>query len=79
VLFIYGRKDPLVPAEDLQAIASAVDQANARGEGERAQLLTCAAGHGFLCEARDDFRPVEAKAAWEAIKAFFAQTLVEKA
>lgn len=79
VLFIYGRKDPLVPAEDLQAIASAVDQANARGEGERAQLLTYAAGHGFLCEARDDFRPVEAKAAWEAITAFFAQTLVEKA
>jgi carboxymethylenebutenolidase len=78
VLFIYGREDPLVPTDDLQAIATAVDQANARGEGERAQLLTFAAGHGFLCEARDDFRPVEAQAAWKAITAFFAQTLAGK-
>ena len=77
VLFIYGTEDPLVPADDLQAIARAVDQARARGEGERAQLQTFAAGHGFLCEARDDFRPVEAKAAWAAITAFFEQTLAE--
>jgi dienelactone hydrolase len=68
----------LVPAEDLEAIASAVDQANARGEGKRAQLQTFAAGHGFLCEARDDFRPEQAQAAWAAITAFFDQTLAEK-
>jgi carboxymethylenebutenolidase len=77
VLFVYGREDPLVPADDLQAIASAVDQAKARGEGERAQLQTFAAGHGFLCEARDDFRPVEAQAAWASITAFFGETLAE--
>ena len=78
VLFIYGREDPLVPAEDLEAIATAVDQANARGEGARAQLQTFAAGHGFLCEARDDFRPEQAQAAWAAITAFFDPTLAEK-
>ncbi|MFI0402191.1 MAG: dienelactone hydrolase family protein [Cyanobium sp.] len=79
VLFIYGREDPLVPTDDLLAIATAVDQANARGDGERAQLLTFAAGHGFLCEARGDFQPVEAQAAWDAITAFFAKTFTEKA
>ena len=78
VLLIYGAEDPLVPAEDLKAIATAVEQANARGEGDRAQLQTFAAGHGFLCEARDDFRPEAAEAAWAAITAFFESTLAEK-
>lgn len=78
VLLLYGREDPLVPAEDLQAIATAVEQANAREAGERARLQTFAAGHGFLCDARADFQPVAAEAAWPAITAFFAKTLAEK-
>ncbi|MFM9046892.1 MAG: dienelactone hydrolase family protein [Cyanobium sp.] len=78
VLLIYGREDPLVPAEDLRAIATAVERAHTHEAGERAQLQTFAAGHGFLCDARADFQPVEAEAAWGTITAFFAETLAEK-
>jgi dienelactone hydrolase len=75
VLLIYGSQDPLVPQEDLQAIALAVEGVNA-GRGEaRAQLVTFAAGHGFLCEAREDFKPAEAQVAWNGIETFFAETL----
>jgi dienelactone hydrolase len=59
----------------LQAITTAVARAReARGE-EWAELRTFAAGHGFLCEAREDYQPEEARAAWEAILAFFATHL----
>jgi dienelactone hydrolase len=75
VLLIYGSQDPLVPQEDLQAIALAVEGANAGRGQARAQLQTFAAGHGFLCEAREDFKPAEAQVAWNSIEAFFAETL----
>lgn len=75
VLLIYGSQDPLVPQEDLQAISLAVEAANAGRDQARAQLQTFAAGHGFLCEAREDFQPAEAQVAWNAIEAFFAETL----
>ncbi len=70
VLFIYGLQDPLMPPEDLRAITTAVERAR-QGRGEEwARLRTFAAGHGFLCEAREDFQPAEAEAAWAAIEAF---------
>lgn len=75
VLLIYGRQDPLVPPEDLRAIAMAVEAAEGGSDRERVQLLTFAAGHGFLCEERQDFQPEEARAAWLAILAFFAKNL----
>jgi carboxymethylenebutenolidase len=75
VLLIYGSLDPLVPQADLQAIAGAVEGANAGRGQARAQLQTFPAGHGFLCEAREDFQPAEAQAAWNGIEAFFAETL----
>lgn len=75
VLLIYGGQDPLVPAEELQAIRRAVARANAGDDPKRARLQIFEAGHGFLCEARDDFRPEEAKEAWAVIASFFAETL----
>lgn len=75
VLLLYGSKDPLVPQEDLQAIAKAVERANAGTNQARATLQTFAAGHGFLCEAREDYQPTEAQEAWASILAFFAETL----
>lgn len=75
VLLVYGGQDPLVPSEDLEAIALAVERANAGGGGGRVQLQTFPAGHGFLCDARDDYQPVEAQAAWGLITAFFRETL----
>ena len=57
------------------AITAAVERVQeARGEAG-AELLTFPAGHGFLCEARDDYQPQEAEAAWGAILRFFATHL----
>lgn len=78
LLLIYGQEDPLVPATDLNAIATAVERANGAGDGGRALLQTFAAGHGFLCDARADFQPVEAEKAWKAITAFFAENLADR-
>ncbi|MFN9547637.1 MAG: dienelactone hydrolase family protein [Cyanobacteriota bacterium] len=75
VLLIYGHQDPLVPADDLAAITAAVAQARAARGEDRVQLRTYAAGHGFLCEARTDFQPEAARAAWAAIVDFFATSL----
>jgi len=75
VLLLYGRQDPLVPPEDLRTIREAVERVNAGADDPRIHLRTFAAGHGFLCEARDDFQPEEATAAWEALLRFFAETL----
>lgn len=75
VLLVYGLQDPLVPPGDLRAISIAVERANAGGHEGRARLETFAAGHGFLCEARDDFQTAEARAAWAAIATFFADIL----
>jgi carboxymethylenebutenolidase len=78
VLLVYGRQDPLVPPEDLQAIGAAVERARAAKGEDRVQLRTFAAGHGFLCEARADFRPEAAEEAWSAILAFFAAHLAPR-
>ena len=75
VLLIYGRQDPLVPADDLRTIATAVERVGAARGEDRVRLRTYAAGHGFLCEAREDFEPAEAREAWAAILEFFATTL----
>ena len=74
VLLIYGHQDPLVPPGDLEAIAAAVERARAAKGEDRLALRTYAAGHGFLCEARADFQPTEAREAWAAIENFFAET-----
>jgi carboxymethylenebutenolidase len=74
VLLIYGHQDPLVPPGDLEAIAAAVERARAAKGEDRLALRTYAAGHGFLCEARPDFQPREAREAWAAIVRFFADT-----
>ena len=75
VLLIYGERDPLVPPEDLASIEAAVAEANAGLADRPIQLRTHAAGHGFLCDARGDYEPVAAKAAWQSIAAFFAAAL----
>lgn len=75
VRLIYGLQDPLVPPDDLGAIAAAVEQAAAARGEDCAQLHTYAAGHGFLCEARADFQPEAAREAWATIVDFFDNTL----
>jgi carboxymethylenebutenolidase len=75
LLLIYGLLDALVPPEHLEAITAAVERASAARGEEWVQLRTYGAGHGFLCEARADYHPAEAKEAWAAIVNFFATSL----
>jgi carboxymethylenebutenolidase len=76
LLCLCGSEDPLIPPAEVTAIASALTAANAdRPPSDAHRLLTLPAAHGFLCEARDDFRPEAAAAGWQALLAFFAETL----
>ncbi|MBM5817829.1 MAG: dienelactone hydrolase family protein, partial [Cyanobacteria bacterium K_Offshore_surface_m2_239] len=75
LLLIYGLEDPLVPPADLAAIAAAVEGVRAAHGDERVALRTYGAGHGFLCEARGDFAPKQAREAWPVIVAFLASSL----
>jgi len=76
LLCLRGSEDPLIPAAEVAAIGTALTAANAhRPPSDDHRLLTLPAGHGFLCEARADFRPEAAAAGWQALLAFFADTL----
>lgn len=76
LLYICGREDALIPPVDGAAIGAALAAANAGRPVERAhRLLTLEAGHGFLCEARADFRPLAAALGWQAMLDFFAESL----
>ena len=76
LLCLAGSDDPLMPADELAAIdraLSAVRQANP-GRQLR-QLVLRDAGHGFMCEARADFRPEAARRGWAAMLGLFAEVL----
>jgi carboxymethylenebutenolidase len=77
LLLVYGREDPLVPPDDLDAIAAAVDRARAARGEDAVALRTFPAGHGFLCEARADFQLEQAREAWPAILHFFASSFAD--
>lgn len=75
-----GAADPLIPAEEVQAIRSAMTAANAGIDPQQPQArhrlwIEPLAGHGYLCEARADFRPAEAARAWEAMLQVFSASL----
>lgn len=75
-----GDQDPLMPPEELAAIAAALTAANggisATDPAARHRLITAAgAGHGYLCEARADFRPAAAREGWAAMLELFAGSL----
>jgi len=60
---VVGREDPLMPEEERQAIRAVLTAADPDGQRHRAVELP-AAGHGFLCDQRDDHRPAAAAAGW---------------
>ena len=69
LLFIAGDQDPLIPPEDLQAIADAF-------VGDRQRLVVAqGAGHGFLCEARADYHPEAAAMGWRELLGLFGKAL----
>ena len=74
LLCLNGDQDPLMPAEELQAIERALAGVQQAGR-RRAQIVAAGAGHGFMCEARPDFQPEAARQGWAAMLSLFSGTL----
>ena len=75
-----GDADPLIPAEEIKALAAALTAANGGvdcGSPQARHRLVIApgAGHGYLCEARADFQPEGAASGWAAMLALFSEAL----
>jgi len=72
-----GDQDPLIPPEEITAVAAALTAANngvpAESDAARHRLLLASgAGHGYMCEARADFSPAASRAGWSAMLGLFA-------
>jgi carboxymethylenebutenolidase len=61
-----GSADPLIPAADRAAIASALLAADPSGQRLRYRELE-GADHGFMCEARTSFNPAAAEQGWQVL------------
>ena len=76
LLCLAGAEDPLMPPEELAAISSALAAARRADPARTArQLVLAEAGHGFMCEARADYRPDAARQGWVAILELFNAVL----
>lgn len=72
LLCICGEGDPLIPPEQVEAIARQLE----RSGPERHRLIRVPeAGHGFLCEARSDHHPAAAARSWRELLAFLQENL----
>ena len=67
-----GDADPLMPPEEISAIAAALRAQP--GAGHRL-LIAPGAGHGYMCSARGDYHPEAAAAGWAALLELFASSL----
>jgi carboxymethylenebutenolidase len=75
---LLGDADSLIPAAEVAAIRSAMTMANGGIPPENPEAhhrLWCApqAGHGYLCEARADFKADQALIAWDAMLELFEE------
>ncbi|MFQ6538541.1 MULTISPECIES: dienelactone hydrolase family protein [Aphanothece] len=71
-----GAEDPLMPPAEQEAIAAALAaEAERRPERTRRLVVAPRAGHGYMCEARADFRPQAAAEGWTAMLEIFAASL----
>jgi len=68
VLMHFGERDPLIPATDVAAI---------RASQPALPIHVYAAGHGFHCDARDDFDRDASRLADDRTRAFFEEHLRE--
>lgn len=77
LLCLAGDADPLMPAEELEAIAAALAAAQVgRPEGpERRLVVLAGAGHGFMCEARADYQATAAAQGWAGMLELFERAL----
>jgi carboxymethylenebutenolidase len=78
LLCVVGSEDPLLPPADVETIGQALEAANALRSAHALPphcLITVAAGHGFMCEARADFRPEPAAVGWREMLELFEREL----
>ena len=63
---VFGTADPLIPAEDREAIGDALRRVDPAGQ--RLRCVECAgADHGFMCEARSSFDPLASAQGWRQL------------
>ena len=63
---VFGTADPLIPAEDREAIGAALLKVDPAGQCLR--LVECGgADHGFMCEARSSFNPQASAQGWRLL------------
>ena len=63
---VFGTDDPLIPAEDREAIGAALRKMDP--VGQRLRVVVCAgADHGFMCEARSSFDPQAWARGWRLL------------
>ncbi|MDO6351157.1 dienelactone hydrolase family protein [Synechococcus sp. YX-04-1] len=63
---VFGTADPLIPAEDREAIRAALRKADPAGE--RLRFVECVgADHGFMCEVRSNFDPQASAQGWHLL------------
>ena len=63
---VFGMADPLIPAQDREAIGAALYKADPGGQ--RLRSVECAgADHGFMCEARSSFNPMASAQGWRLL------------
>jgi carboxymethylenebutenolidase len=73
IICFFGKKDPMIPAEQVQKIAHALDSAHVRHE----IVEYDGASHAFFCDvaSRGSYVPAAAADAWERTKKLFAAEL----
>jgi carboxymethylenebutenolidase len=71
VLALFGGRDAMIPAAQVESIRAALA---ARGRGDEVVVYP-EADHGFFCNLRPSYHEASAKDAWERVKRLFAETL----
>jgi carboxymethylenebutenolidase len=71
MLGLFGGKDAMIPASQVDAIRAALAEHSVRHE----VVVYDAADHGFFCDQRATYHEASAKDAWERVKRLFAEAL----
>ena len=71
ILCLFGGKDEYIPNDEVEAIRSALDEADVRHD----TVVYPGAQHGFHCDQRDSYEAEAARDAWQRVKTLFSDEL----